>query len=208
MWLLNSGTLELDLYYDNKTPHYTILSHVWGENEVSFQQINGSRTEIQNHAGYVKIQKCCEQAANHGFEYVWIDTCCIDKTNSAELSEAINSMFKWYQDSTECYVYLEDVTSLDDLPASRWFTRGWTLQELLAPTSAVFLNKYWQEIGTKASLAKVISLITNIPIRVLLGQECEAFSVAQVMSWAANRETTRVRMLGTRYLAFSVLICP
>jgi hypothetical protein len=176
MWLLNSGTLELDLYYDNKTPHYTILSHVWGENEVSFQQINGSRTEIQNHAGYVKIQKCCEQAA--------------------------------YQDSTECYVYLEDVTSLDDLPASRWFTRGWTLQELLAPTSAVFLNKYWQEIGTKASLAKVISLITNIPIRVLLGQECEAFSVAQVMSWAANRETTRVRMLGTRYLAFSVLICP
>ncbi|KAE9371105.1 HET-domain-containing protein [Stipitochalara longipes BDJ] len=196
MWLLNSGTFELNFFYDNKTPHYAILSHVWGDNEVSFQQINGSQTEIQNHAGYMKIWKCCEQAANHGFEFVWIDTCCIDKTNSAELSEAINSMFKWYQDSTECYVYLEDVTSLDDLPASRWFTRGWTLQELLAPASAIFLNKDWQEIGTKASLAKAISLITNIPTRVILGQESEEFSVAQVMSWAANRETTRVEDVG------------
>jgi hypothetical protein len=199
MWLLDSKTLELKLYYDNAIPHYAILSHVWGENEISFQQNNGSRTEIESHAGYIKIQKCCAQAAMDGFEHAWIDTCCIDKTNSAELSEAINSMFKWYRNATECYIYLADITSVDDLWKSRWFTRGWTLQELLAPASAIFFNKDWIEIGTKASLAEKISLVTKIPIRVLLGRKSEGdqeLSLAQVMSWAANRETTRVEDVG------------
>jgi hypothetical protein len=124
MWLLDSKTLELKLYYDSNIPPYAILSHAWGENEVSLQQINGPRDQIQSYAGFIKIQKCCAQAATDGFEHIWIDTCCIDKTNSAELSEAINSMFNWYRKATECYIYLADVTSLDDLAGSRWFTRG------------------------------------------------------------------------------------
>jgi Heterokaryon incompatibility protein (HET) len=198
MWLLDSKTLELKLYYDNAIPHYAILSHVWGENEISFQQINGSRTEIESHAGYIKIQKCCAQAAMDGFEHAWIDTCCIDKTNSAELSEAINSMFKWYRNATECYIYLADITSVDDLWKSRWFTRGWTLQELLAPASAIFFNKDWIEIGTKASLAEKISLVTKIPIRVLLGRKSEGdqeLSLAQVMSWAVLSTNSTIQIL-------------
>jgi hypothetical protein len=163
MWLLDCKTLELKLYYDN-IPPYAILSHAWGENEVSFQQINGPREQIQSYAGFIKIQKCCAQAATDGFEHVWIDTCCIDKTNSAELSEAINSMFNWYRDATECYIYLADVTGVHDMDKSRWFTRGWTLQELIAPESAVFFNKEWSDFGTKSSLAENISSITNIPV--------------------------------------------
>jgi hypothetical protein len=115
MWLLDSKTLELKLYHDNDIPPYVILSHVWDKNEVSFQQMNGLRDEVRNHAGYIKIQKCCGQSATDGFEHVWIDTCCIDKTNSTELSEAINSMFNWYRDGTSSifsitifhYTYLE-----------------------------------------------------------------------------------------------------
>ena len=131
-----------------------------------------------------------------GFEHVWVDTCCIDKTNSAELSEAINSMFKWYQNATECYVYLLDVDGLQDLAASRWFTRGWRLQERIAPESAVFFNKDWVEIGTKSSLANEISTITRIPASILTGQNNEQYSVAQVMSWAAGRITTRIEDSG------------
>jgi hypothetical protein len=196
MWLLDSKSLELKLYYDNNIPPYAILSHAWEENEVSFQQINGPRDQIQFHAGFIKIQRCCAQAATYGFEHVWIDTCCIDKTNSVELSEAINSMFNWYRNATECYVYLADVTSLKDFGASRWFTRGWTLQELIAPDSAIFFNKDWIEMGTKTSLVREIAIITKIPIEVLLHQDGPKFSVAQIMSWAANRQTTRVEDQG------------
>ncbi|KAE9370893.1 HET-domain-containing protein [Stipitochalara longipes BDJ] len=196
MWLLDSRTLELKLYYDNDIPPYAILSHVWGESEVSFQQINGPRDQIQLFDGFAKIHRCCAQAASDGFEYVWIDTCCIDKTNSAELSEAINSMFKWYRNSTECYIYLADVTQVEDLAASRWFTRGWTLQELIAPESAIFFDKEWNDIGTKSSLAFEVSTITKIPKEVLLRQRGGQYSIAQVMSWAAKRETTRVEDIG------------
>jgi hypothetical protein len=196
MWLLDCKTLELKLYFDNNIPLYAILSHTWGENEVSFQQISGPREQIQSYAGFTKIQKCCAQAVTDGFEHVWIDTCCIDKTNSTELSEAINSMFNWYRDATECYIYLADVTGVHDLDKSRWFTRGWTLQELIAPDSAIFFNKEWSDFGTKSSLAENIASITNIPVQVLLHQRGPQCSVAQVMSWAAKRQTTRVEDLG------------
>jgi hypothetical protein len=196
MWLLDCKTLGLKPYYGTNIPPYVILSHAWGENEVSFQQINGPREQIQSYAGFIKIQKCCAQAATDGFEHVWIDTCCIDKTNSAELSEAINSMFNWYRDATECYIYLADVTGVHDMDKSRWYTRGWTLQELIAPDSAIFFNKEWSDFGTKSSLVENISSITNIPVPVLLHQTGPRCSVAQVMSWAAKRQTTRVEDLG------------
>lgn len=149
--------------------------------------------------GYEKIKRCCEVAAADGFYYVWIDTCCIDKTSSAELSEAINSMYQWYQDAETCYAYLADVF-LEMQPRdltyaferSRWFTRGWTLQELIAPSTIIFFDASWHDIGTKVSLLAKISDITGINIGALSNANLEHFSVAQRMSWASKRKTTRV----------------
>jgi hypothetical protein len=142
----------------------------------------------------------------HGFNYVWIDTCCIDKSSSAELQEAVNSMFKWYLHSSICLVYLEDVPTKRDestdseiekasIIKSRWFTRGWTLQELVAPGNIIFYSKYWENIGTRASLATLISKKTKIDENVLISSSPQfnilGRSVANRMSWAAFRETTR-----------------
>ncbi|MCJ1400757.1 hypothetical protein MMC11_003965 [Xylographa trunciseda] len=169
MWLLDSSTIELKEFTAEDIPDYAILSHTWGEGEVSFQDMRGASQEIKYTKGYEKIKRCCEQAVADGFEYVWADTCCIDKSSSSELSEAINSMYKWYSDSQVCYTYLVDVPSNEDptiggsaFARCRWFTRGWTLQELLAPQCMVFYGKNWEEIGTKASLQVVISRVTGI----------------------------------------------
>ena len=143
-------------------------------------------------------------AVADGFDYIWIDTCCIDKTSSAELSEALNSMYRWYQEAEECYAYLADVphNSINRATGvtgpswkSRWFTRGWTLQELIAPLSVIFLNSEWQEIGTKSNLQRDISEITGIPSSFLLGDDLRHASIAQRMSWASKRETTRIEDL-------------
>src|SRR5204863_8204286 len=131
-------------------PPYAILSHTWqGEDEITFNDLtkNDAKDNAKDKAGYKKINFCAQQAERDGLRYFWVDTCCIDKSNSSELSEAINSMFRWYQNAAKCYVYLSDVLitqrrasneffelSLESaFRASRWFTRGWTLQELLAP---------------------------------------------------------------------------
>ncbi|KAH8649425.1 heterokaryon incompatibility protein-domain-containing protein [Tricladium varicosporioides] len=203
MRLLNTTKRKLEEFGGNEVPLYAILSHTWGETEITFQDIKGG--DVERRAEYEKIRKTCDIAAAHGFDYVWIDTCCIDKTSSAELSEAINSMYYWYQDSIVCYVYLADVphSTVDyhtgvidpEFSASRWFTRGWTLQELIAPQTVIFLDQEWQEIGSKASLQQIISKATGIPTDILLGGDLEGASVAQKMSWAAKRETTRVEDL-------------
>jgi len=192
MWLLDANTIQLHLILSNPIPPYAILSHTWGAEEVTLQDLQCTPHRNQHFSGYQKLLDCCAQAREDGFGYVWIDTCCIDKTNSAELSEAINSMFQWYRDAFQCYAFLSDTETVEELAESRWFTRGWTLQELIAPLSVIFFNKEWNELGTKASLAKKISSITNIPRTVLLSNSREEFSVAQTMSWAAKRETTRV----------------
>jgi hypothetical protein len=121
-----------------------------------------------------------------------------DKTSNVELTEAINSMFLWYRSAQVCYVYLADVPSGEEpgpksskFRKSRWFTRGWTLQELLAPLSVVFFGDDWAEIGTKASLCDVISDITGVSSQVLSTEYSGEISVAQRMSWASKRETTR-----------------
>src|ERR1700733_11317378 len=134
-------------------------------------------------------------AAADGFHYIWIDTCCIDKASSAELSEAINSTYRWYHESGVCYAYLADVppNAVDDeFAKSRWFTRGWTLQELIAPSTVIFLGKEWQKMGTKSSRQRIISEVTGIPTNILLGGDLERTSIAQKLSWASKRETTRV----------------
>ncbi|KAF2738668.1 HET-domain-containing protein, partial [Polyplosphaeria fusca] len=158
-------------------PAYAILSHTWGKDEVTFQDIeaNGDRCEPVNKAGWAKIQFCADQAAADGLQYFWVDTCCIDKRNAVELGAAINSMFRWYQNAARCYVYLSDVWKSEGASGgraweeafrtSRWFTRGWTLQELIAPRLIDFFSVEGQRLGTKLSLAAGIQEATGIPER-------------------------------------------
>ncbi|CAM1508461.1 Fc.00g053090.m01.CDS01 [Cosmosporella sp. VM-42] len=176
---------------------YATLSHTWGEEEVTFQ--NFHRSDRHSNKGFRKILGCCEQAKKDGIGWVWIDTCCIDKTNSAELSEAINSMYAWYLGSAVCYVFLEDVPPRtpyfpeECFRKARWFTRGWCLQELIAPPRVEFYARDWSDIGTKWGLHKTIKSITGIPAEVLLKKRhLKVYPVAEKMSWASKRTTSRV----------------
>lgn len=207
MRLINTRTLELRQFNENNRPRYAILSHRWWDREeVTLQQWNEAKT-YSSRRGYRKIHDFCRKARSDGFEWAWADTCCIDKVSTEnELSEAINSMFKWYQDAGRCYIYLSDVIydrvdhesrrSVDHMGSilreSLWFTRGWTLQELIAPKDGVFFDANWKRIGTKSSLAFVLSDITRINIDLLRNKrDLSFFSIAQKMSWAAFRKTTR-----------------
>jgi hypothetical protein len=201
MRLLNTTTLQLEEFWDSNIPKkYAILSHTWGKEEVSFQDIKNLDSTSQL-VGFSKIQACCEQAVKDDLKWAWIDTCCIDKSSSAELSESINSMFRWYEKATICYAYLSDVAAGSDLQGpessffkSRWFTRGWTLQELIAPREVEFFSNDWNKLGSRSQLSKVISQITRIGQDVLRENNKKALqrkSIAQKMSWASRRETTR-----------------
>ena len=200
MRLVNTSTLKLQEFFDSKIPEYVILSHTWGANEISFQAFqNGELND--------KIKNCCKQAQKDGFQYAWIDTCCIDKTSSAELSEAINSMYRWYQHSSVCYTFLEDYmepfpkhdwwergeTDIRQLRSCRWFTRGWTLQEIIAPSCVNFYDGHWTFLGTRVTLQGAIFAITGIPIPVLNATKTlQEYNIAVRMSWASKRKTTRL----------------
>ncbi|RFU74992.1 ankyrin repeat-containing [Trichoderma arundinaceum] len=186
---LAAGGFELKEFGEDNVPRYAILSHTWGEEEVTFQDMTLGR--FANKKGFEKIRGCCALARANGYDYAWVDTCCIDKTSSAELSEAINSMYRWYEESDVCYGFLADVPSAVEFSESRWFTRGWTLQELIAPETMIFLDEAWKELGTRESLKQEISERTSIPIDILSGHGLETASVAQKMSWAAQRNTSR-----------------
>jgi hypothetical protein len=182
-------------------PLYAILSHTWGIGEVSFEDLVNNRAKGK--AGYRKILFCGEQAARDHLQYFWVDTCCIDKRNFHELSKAINSMFRWYQTAVKCYVFLSDVSTpsiaVDPLyqsiwdtafRESKWFTRGWTLQELIAPASVEFFSLQHQRLGDKQSLKQQIFEITGVPLQALQGHPLDKFSVEERMTWAAKRRTT------------------
>ncbi|KAH6644333.1 heterokaryon incompatibility protein-domain-containing protein [Boeremia exigua] len=195
MWLINVETRKLECFNDERDlPLYAILSHTWTNTEITMQMYRDLPEDrsrqygyIQISRGYDKIDRSCQQARADGLPYLWVDTCCIDKTSSAELSEAINSMFRWYQGAVICYVYL------DDLAKARWFTRGWTLQELIAPKDVIFYDQRWTRIGTKRSLKFDISRITRIHELVLGGKvRLRSVDVAQRMTWAAGRATSKV----------------
>ncbi|RYP57749.1 hypothetical protein DL770_010592 [Monosporascus sp. CRB-9-2] len=200
MRLLNVETFDLDTFDVGHAPEYAILSHTWGEDseEVSYNDISAGRLATAETRPN-KVSGCCKQAKEDGYEYVWIDTCCINKTDSVELQEAINSMFRWYENAQICYVFLSDVPPGDDPQdpqstffSSRWFRRGWTLQELLAPPNVRFYDSEWNHLGTKGDLSDAIENITGIPYSFLLGiTELRQASVAQRMSWAAGRVTKR-----------------
>ena len=164
---------------------------------MSFQQFKKSRKK--QGASFDKVLKCCSFPQTHAIDWVWIDTCCIDKKSSAELSEAINSMYRWYERAEVCYAYLSDVrcanihlqSSRAEFRNSVWFTRGWTLQELLAPSKVIFVNYEWEFIRTKYGLSSDISVATGIDPQYLRGIISRA-SVATEMSWISKRTTTRL----------------
>jgi predicted GTPase len=197
----HDGELSLVTFVGNEIPLYAILSHTWGtdSDEVTFEDI--TRGTGKDKAGYKKIQFCVKQAALDGLIYSWVDTCCINKANMTELTTAINSMFRWYSNATKCYVYLSDVSCENDQvrkrlwePAfreSRWFTRGWTLQELVASKSLQFYSANGTKIGDKKSLERAIHEITSISTEALSGKRhLQDFSVDERMLWAEKRETT------------------
>lgn len=183
-------------------PAYAILSHTWGKEEITFADVEASadKSKTVNKAGWKKIQFCAKQAAADGLQYFWIDTCCIDKKNAVELSAAINSMFRWYQNATRCYVYLSDVSKANEMNGdaawkesfrtSRWFTRGWTLQELIAPRLVDFFSSEGERLGTKSFLESDIHGITGIAKKALQGDALSNFSISERRSWAKHRQTT------------------
>ncbi|KAK4222469.1 hypothetical protein QBC38DRAFT_489799 [Podospora fimiseda] len=235
MRLLDTTTLRLVHRREGDVPPYAILSHTWGgdDDEVSFtdiQELSSSNDAVDHlvtkKPGFAKIRDSARLAKSEGYSYIWIDTCCIDKTSSAELSEAINSMFRWYGEAAVCYAILNDVDDdhlqavlkddeqedgqipddsgvIKSIEQSRWFTRGWTLQELIAPANVYFYSQSWNLLGSKLddapkrlpsveSFAGLVSTITGVDMGVLTGfVALDDLSVASRMKWAANRQTTR-----------------
>ncbi|KAK4449028.1 vegetative incompatibility protein HET-E-1 [Podospora aff. communis PSN243] len=193
MRLLNTRTRRIAEFLVEDIPPYAILSHTWGQEEISFHDMSDPARPPIHKTGFAKIDKACNVAAEHGHEWIWIDTCCIDKSSSAELTEAINSMYNWYKRAQICFVYLADVDKNGPLDGCRWFTRGWTLQELIAPREMVFFDRNWKEMGTKQGLANDVVRITRICKDILCHrQPLSAVSVAQKMSWASGRKTSRI----------------
>jgi hypothetical protein len=202
--LTATDKFKLTSFTDEESlPPYAILSHTWveGQEVIYDELIVGTGKEK---AGYDKLRFCGERAAQDGLHYFWVDTCCINKATSDELSTAINSMFRWYQRAARCYVFLADVALLPGVPEpqlhqiawqdtfcrSRWFNRGWTLQELIAPASVEFFSKERERLGDRISLEQEICRATDLPIEVLRGQSLADFSIDERMSWVARRDTT------------------
>jgi hypothetical protein len=203
--LEDDGEFSLVEYVGKNIPQYAILSHTWGADheEVTFRDLTEGTGK--NKAGYCKLAFCGKQAAKDGLQFFWVDTCCIDKSSSAELSEAINSMFRWYHDAAKCYVYLSDVSAGGSIGSdlssqrtwklafqhSRWFTRGWTLQELLVPTSVEFFSAEGERLGSRILLLQELHDTTGISLQALRGGPLSQFTVDERLSWAESRQTKR-----------------
>lgn len=179
---------------EDNLPPYAVLSHRWTRDEPTLQDVQNAPAPAKlpwHSEGLRKLHFCGKQAAKDGLDYFWVDTVCIDKTNSVALQRAITSMFRWYANSAKCYVYMSDVDEMDKgFGRSAWFTRGWTLQELVAPPVVEFYSRRSTFLGTKSELVRDLSDITKIPVRALEGAPLDEFSVEERMSWAANRTTT------------------
>lgn len=202
MRLIDTRTGELKEYTGTMVPRYVALSHRWTDDEVTFKDyIKGRRT---GSLGHQKILAFQEVARSRGIHLIWIDTVCIDKRSSSELTEAINSMYRWYENCVECYAYLSDVRGTEETPlwrleSSVWFTRGWTLQELVAPKRVRFYSRDWAEIGfcgysleLRRDLTYEVSEITSIPVEVLRSDVLVHHrSLAERISWLRRRTTTR-----------------
>ena len=201
MRLINTSTYKFGEFLDHPIPSYAILSHRWEGREATYQSYR--RYQGKDSPGIRKVMNFCKfaKAQRPPHKYVWIDTCCINKHNSTELMASINSMYRWYENAQIYFVYLRDLPSKDEAHKkerrnafynSEWFHRGWTLQELLAPSRVIFCDRNWEVHDSKVQLAKQIECITGIAKLFLDGthQPCRA-SVAMRMSWASKRRTTK-----------------
>ncbi|KAF5856574.1 hypothetical protein ETB97_007131 [Aspergillus alliaceus] len=195
MRLLHTENLSFEEFTNTNLPRYAILSHTWGRDEATFEDLSHPSWNTKEGNGFEKIRRSCRLAQEDRIDYIWIDTCCIDKTSSTELTEAINSMFRWYSASEVCYAYLSDWSpgaEFTELSKCQWFRRGWTLQELIAPRDVRFYDHDWHFRATKLQNASMINSITRIDMDVLRSPKAIATaSVANRMSWAADRQTTR-----------------
>ncbi|KAF2674895.1 hypothetical protein BT63DRAFT_430993 [Microthyrium microscopicum] len=180
--LLNTESFQLTDFNERDIPQYAILSHTWEEEEILYRDLANSQESWADKRGAGKLKGFCKTAAENGYEWVWDDTTNID----------------WYRKSHACYVSLADVSLdselwFDQFKRSRWFKRGWTLQELLAPEELEFYDKDWRALGTKSDLSEAISLVSGIPIVVLTHQRSMfSYTVEDRMVWAADRTTTRI----------------
>ena len=216
MRLLHARDLVLKKFELSDAPEYAAISHRWTDHEISLQEFQNSKSGHRRGCGWVKIIQGCKIAWRRGINWIWIDTACIDKESSTEMNESINSMYRWYERSKECYVFLPDVHEicacncrlqdysikqvgrryprfyLEELKGSVWFTRGWTLQELLAPKKVEFFNSKFLKIGSRQDLKSHVTKITGIAADCLVGERSiDDASLAERMSWAARRRTTR-----------------
>ncbi|KAK4620010.1 hypothetical protein CLAFUW4_11101 [Fulvia fulva] len=190
--LINASSLYFDEFEGDFVPPYAVLSHRWGarKDEVTSEDFQSGLKK--DSPGFKKIDQFCKHASDTGRKWVWVDTCCIDKKSSAELSESISSMFSWYQKADICFAYLQHVENAETWRESAWWKRGWTLQELIAPDNVVFCDRAWREIGSKHGMANDIATLANIPPRVLkVRGRYRHYTVAQKLSWAAGRATTK-----------------
>lgn len=212
MRLINTKTWLMEEFWGGPAPSYAILSHRWEAEEVSLRDWRKatkkgslSPEHLRSRRGFRKVSRFCEYARTMGHGYVWVDTCCIDKSSSAELQEAINSMFRWYKSAQCCYAYLFDwpprpgEARKDAITDCEWFSRGWTLQELLAPGDVIFLNREWESCGSRTDFAHEILTTTGIR-KAHLSYSPETnpsklfwwVTIAERMMWASRRRTTRV----------------
>ncbi|OTB13577.1 hypothetical protein K445DRAFT_319796 [Daldinia sp. EC12] len=214
MWLLNTEKLTLGYFNEAQVKglSYAVLSHTWGSDEILFHEIQGDRAPLQDRAGWKKLTSFCKTALIYGFRHAWMDTCCIDKRNSADVSEAINSMYTYYYDSDACFIYLEDVHKsadeatnssgtaeatrdqlLERVRTTRWIRRGWTLQEFIAPKRRYFFTSDWYKIEDGDDLLDILASSTRIDKNLLKDRDLlHNFCIAERMNWASGRETTRV----------------
>ncbi|KIJ66020.1 hypothetical protein HYDPIDRAFT_27222 [Hydnomerulius pinastri MD-312] len=183
-----------------KRVKYAIFSHRWlPDGEPTFQQISQLDKVPLKGPGFDKLEHFCREAEKLGLVLAWSDTCCIDKTNNTELSEAIRSMYRWYKHAQICIVHLAGSTTVDDFGSEPWFTRGWTLQELLATSQIKFFGKHWIALSDcpndrdDSDLRDAISRVTRIPSYDLLydSTPMNGGRIWEVMSWASGRHTTR-----------------
>ncbi|KAK3357950.1 hypothetical protein B0T25DRAFT_540613 [Lasiosphaeria hispida] len=236
MRLINLKTLKLEAFEGHDVPEYAILSHMWTDEEISYQdyvwldefredvadglvdemprkmrkKLHAKYATLTRKAGYVKIQRyieCCRNGQDHerkqgkapSFNHAWVDTCCINRESSAEVAEAVNSVWAYYADTAACIAFLGDVGGSEmpnaEFYRSRWFTRGWTLPELLAPHDVALVNRDWEELTARSLSARAIAKATGIDPE-YLGKTLDRTpprqaTVATRMMWASTRKTTR-----------------
>ncbi|KAF4913378.1 Vegetative incompatibility protein HET-E-1 [Colletotrichum fructicola] len=226
MIFLRTDTVELTKHISEYDPPlYAVLSHTWGPEEVMYEDLVGDRSKAVAKAGFTKIREACRIAfEEYHLEYLWTDTCCTDRKNEAELNASINSSFRRFRSAALCIAYLSDFDydpssahpKVDNsqlpyqlLRQSRWFTRSWTIQELIAPVRLLFYSRQWELFQERSQLVQLLYHITGIDPYALVGGDPAKIPVARRMYWAASRNATRLEDLAySLHGLFDVEVAP